>query len=113
MEPYSSLALSQQNVYLLVIDSPSINLSATSYNFTEGDDLSLECISDGHPPPHVTWAKVGGLGGITNPVGQRLTIRKANRTEAGTYTCTSANGVGKPATAAMKVTAFCKYFIIS
>ena len=110
MKPYSLLALSQQNAYLIVIDSPSINLSATSYNVTEGDDLNLECISDGHPPPIVTWSKVGGLGGITDPVAQRLTIRKANRTEAGIYTCTSANGIGKPATAAMKVTAFCKYF---
>lgn len=79
-----------------------------NHNVTEGDDVHLECVSDGRPAPMVTWSKNGGPSNVTYPPGQRLTIKNTNRTEAGTYTCTAANGIGKRATAARHVNVFCK-----
>ena len=71
--------------------------------------MYLECnVSDGRPPPTVTWSKIGGLSNVTYPPGQRLVIKNANRTEAGTYKCTADNGIGNPATATMVVNVLCK-----
>ena len=91
-------------------DAPSIVVPSKRYNVTEGDDLHLECnVSDGRPPPTVTWSKNGSLSNITYPPGERLAIKNANRTEAGTFKCTAGNGIGKPATATIDVDVFCKF----
>ena len=90
-------------------DAPSIALPTKSYNVTEGNDMDLSCRSDSRPPPVVTWFKTGGLSHSAYPHDQHLTISNANRTEAGTYTCTAANGIGKKATAAMDVIVFCEF----
>ena len=90
-------------------DAPSITLSTKKYNFTEGDDMHLECESDGRPPPTVTWLKRDGQNTIAYPSGEQLTIRNANRTETGVYTCSASNGIGKYATATRTVDVHCKY----
>ena len=92
-------------------DEPSIKLSATTYNVTEGTNVTLLCKSDGYPAPIVTWSKIGRLSSIAYPPGQRLTIRNANRTEAGTYSCKAANSIGKHAFAIMHVNVLCKFGI--
>ena len=90
-------------------DAPSITLPTKSYNITEGNDMDLFCRSDGRPPPIVTWFKTGGLSHSAYPRDQHLIISNANRSEAGTYTCTAANGIGKKATASMDVIVFCEF----
>ena len=90
-------------------DEPSIIVPSTRFDVPEGNDVSLECnVTDGRPPPTVTWSKIGGLSKITFPPGQRLVIKNADRTEAGTYKCTADNGIGNPATATMDVNVLCK-----
>lgn len=98
---------------LNLADAPSIKLSTTRYNFTEGTDMTLLCESDGFPAPTVTWSKIGGVSNFSYPSGQRLIIRNINRTEAGTYRCTASNGIGKPALHVMHVNVFCKFTTLS
>ena len=75
--------------------------------------MYLECISDGKPPPVVTWTKIGGpIGSVPYPAHQRLPIMNANRTAAGTYMCTAVNGIGKAATATRDLDVFCKMFVL-
>lgn len=71
--------------------------------------MELACVSKGGPAPTVTWMKMGEPSDVTYPTGQRLTIANANRTEAGTYRCTAANGIGKDASATVHVNMFCKF----
>lgn len=98
-------------LYFNSADAPSITLSTHKYNFTEGDDMHLECESDGRPPPTVTWLKRNGQNTIAYPSGELLTIRNANRTEAGVYICSASNGIGRHATATRTVDVRCKYFL--
>ncbi|XP_068685522.1 hemicentin-1-like isoform X2 [Montipora foliosa] len=95
------------SVRVTVHYSPSITQSTKRYNVTERHDVCLECISDGKPPPVVTWTKIGGLiGSVPYPVHQRLPIMNANRTAAGTYMCTAVNGIGKAARATRDLDVF-------
>ena len=98
---------------LNLADAPSIKLSTTRYNFSEGTDMTLLCESDGFPAPTVTWSKIGGVSNFSYPSGQRLIIRNINRTEVGTYRCTASNGIGKPALHVMHVNVFCKFTTLS
>lgn len=70
--------------------------------------MDLSCITDGKPPPLVTWTKVGDITNASNPDGQWFTIKKAKTTDAGTYRCTAINGVGKPAVGTRQVIVLCK-----
>jgi len=97
------------SVTVTVNYAPSITISAKRYNVTEGDDKDIECISDGRPPPMVTWTKIGGLSNNIHARAQWLTFRKASRNESGTYTCTAANGIGKQAIATVDVNVLCKF----
>ena len=92
-------------------DPPSIFPGTKSFNITEGEDIELECRSDGHPPPIVTWKRIGGLtADITFKPGQRLTIKNASRSTAGDYLCTASNGIGDlQASTLINVNVFCKY----
>ena len=92
-------------------DAPSITPNSTRYNFTEGNDIELSCVTDGRPPSKVTWTKVGKSSNMVYPDGRTLVITNANRTEAGTYRCTATNGIGKGASAAIHVDIFCRYLI--
>ena len=94
---------------LKFVDAPSIDFQSKRFNVSEGKDVHLECISDGRPPPTVTWSKIDGRSNVTYPPGQQLIIRNANRTEHGTYMCTASNGIGRQATATIDVSVFCKF----
>ena len=94
------------------VDAPSIGFQSKKFNVSEGEDVHLECVSDGRPLPTVTWSKIGGLSNVTYPPGQRLTIRNSNRTEDGTYRCTASNGIGRQATAKIDVNVFCKFIAL-
>ncbi|XP_044180632.1 neurotrimin-like isoform X2 [Acropora millepora] len=85
---------STASVIVTVNYPPSIFPAAKGYNFTEGDDIQLECRSDGRPSPTVTWRKNGGYPLIKFKSGERLVIVNASRSDAGDYLCTAENGIG-------------------
>ena len=65
----------------------------------EGDNLQLLCKVSSRVEPNITWTKEKpGNQGNTGVVqeGKVLTITNINRTDAGTFTCTTCNGFGKP-----------------
>ena len=94
---------------IIFADPPSIFLAAKGYNFTEGDDIQLECRSDGRPSPTVTWRKNGGYPLIKFKSGERLVIVNASRSDAGDYLCTAENGIGNvQVSAGINVNVFCK-----
>ncbi|KAM7440128.1 hypothetical protein ABFA07_010622 [Porites harrisoni] len=102
----NGLGKAESSVRIVVQFAPSIKLSTTRYNFTEGTNMTLLCESNGFPAPTVTWSKIGGVSDFSYPSSQRLIIRNLNRTEAGTYRCTASNGIGKPALHVMHVSVF-------
>ena len=65
----------------------------------EGDKLNLTCEATGQPEPNITWMKEKpGNQGNTVVVreGKVLNITNVKATDAGNYTCTADNGLGKP-----------------
>ena len=67
-------------------------------------------MSDGRPSPRVKWTKIGAANDalVSHSDGRRLTIKYANRTDAGTYTCTAVNGIGQAASATRDLNVFCE-----
>lgn len=94
------------SVRVTVNYAPSITPNSTRYNFTEGNDIELRCITDGRPQSIVTWTKIGESSNKVYPDGQTLIIANVNRTEAGTYRCTATNGIGNSASVAIHVNIF-------
>ncbi|XP_068733686.1 peroxidasin-like isoform X2 [Montipora capricornis] len=89
-----------------VFYAPIINPLTKRFNVTEGNDVELDCISDGMPLPVVTWTKVGKVLNVSHSANGRISIINATRTDAGIYICTVTNGIGKPATATRYVNVF-------
>ncbi|XP_044164816.1 fibroblast growth factor receptor 2-like isoform X1 [Acropora millepora] len=58
----------------------------------EGGNVTLKCLSEGNPPPIMTWTRLSDNSVVTMPL---TNIRKQ---DAGEYRCTADNGVGTPAT---------------
>ena len=89
-------------------DAPIINPLTKRFNVTEGNDVELDCISDGMPLPVVTWTKVAKVLNVSQSADGRISIINATRTDAGIYICTVTNGIGKPAKATRYLNVFCK-----
>nr|XP_060626753.1 brother of CDO isoform X2 [Anolis sagrei ordinatus] len=69
---------------------------------TKGQNLILECVASGIPPPRVTWAKDGsGVSGYnkTRFLLSNLLIDTISEEDSGTYSCMADNGVGETAAA--------------
>ena len=70
----------------------------------ETDSLNIKCDADGNPPPTIKWKTPTG----SVHTGNVYTILSVSRSDAGTYTCTASNGIGKEAMASILVTVQCK-----
>ena len=101
---FHNASLRSQNI----LDAPSITPHLTKYNFTEGNNIVVSCVTDGKPQPTITWTKIGEPSNVAYPDTQTLTITRANRTDAGAYKCTATNGIGESASATIHVNMFCK-----
>jgi len=63
-----------------------------------GHTLTLECVVEGSPVPHVTWDKYGGVlpnGRFVQELGN-LIISNVQKTDEGTYICRGENEIGQP-----------------
>lgn len=69
------------------------------YTSVLGQPVSLECVADGQPQPEVTWLKerrpvIEGAH-IRIFANGTLAITSTQRSDAGLYTCTAKNLVGR------------------
>ena len=60
--------------------------------YNQGEQLQLNCLSEGGPVLEYTWLLSGDL--IPNANTSTLTINNVNTTHAGDYTCNVTNDVG-------------------
>ncbi|XP_071622127.1 hemicentin-2 isoform X2 [Heliangelus exortis] len=97
-EVTNALGSHQQDVSLVVLVPPSIELGPVHVTATEGAAVTLQCNATGVPPPTVTWAK--GTEPISlspryrlDPDGALL-IPSASPGDTGTYFCTATNAGG-------------------
>jgi len=68
----------------------------------KGTEVTLECSASGNPVPTITWTRENDIlpeGHLSGTNRHGYTIRKVDRYDAGRYTCTANNKVGRPATA--------------
>uniref|UniRef100_A0A3B4EPA3 Neural cell adhesion molecule L1-like protein n=1 Tax=Pygocentrus nattereri TaxID=42514 RepID=A0A3B4EPA3_PYGNA len=67
-------------------------------NLVTGEELELECISEGFPTPKIEWTKLGEKlpkrSNIKN-YGKLLTISKVTEEDSGKYMCKAKNSVGE------------------
>ncbi|XP_066475169.1 brother of CDO [Tiliqua scincoides] len=72
---------------------------------TKGQNLILECVASGIPPPRVTWAKDGSnVSGYnkTRFLLSNLLIDTISEEDSGTYSCMADNGVGETGAAVIR-----------
>ncbi|XP_035698167.1 hemicentin-2-like [Branchiostoma floridae] len=74
----------------------SISKSQTAW---VSDDVTLQCVADGNPPPNITWTRAGlampsKIHRLSNDVRAcSVTVRNIQTNDTGTYLCTADNGV--------------------
>ncbi|XP_054634275.1 basement membrane-specific heparan sulfate proteoglycan core protein isoform X10 [Dunckerocampus dactyliophorus] len=68
--------------------SSSIKILPSAADVHEGEDLSLNCMASGSPPPQITWTRAGGsLSSNHQVVGSQLRILSATPEDSGEYIC--------------------------
>lgn len=72
---------------------------------TEGGNVTLNCLSEGNPPPSFTWTRVSDNSVVTMP------LTNIRRQDAGQYRCTAVNGVGTPATRDVFIDVQCESYL--
>ena len=60
--------------------------------YSQGDQLQLNCSSEGGPQLKYTWTHSGNI--ITNANSNILTINNINTSDVGNYTCNVSNNAG-------------------
>ncbi|XP_068690336.1 fibroblast growth factor receptor-like 1 isoform X2 [Montipora foliosa] len=71
------------------------------YNAEAGNDIRLRCLVKGNPPPTVAWIKDQKLVQLSSRIrlnsrgNSTLKIKKTQPDDAGNYTCTATNVLGK------------------
>ena len=71
------------------------------YNAEAGNDIRLRCLVKGNPPPTVAWIKEQKLVQLSSRIrlnsrgNSTLKIKKTQPDDAGNYTCTATNVLGK------------------
>ena len=61
-------------------------------SYSQGDQLQLNCSSEGGPQLNYTWTFSGGM--ITNATSNILTIDNVTASNGGNYTCNVTNNYG-------------------
>ncbi|XP_012576655.1 PREDICTED: hemicentin-2 [Condylura cristata] len=85
---------------LVVQVPPKIETGLADLSTIEGSHALLPCTASGSPQPDITWEKdgqpVSGVEGkfIVQPSGELL-VKDSESQDAGTYTCTAENAVGR------------------
>ncbi|XP_058380273.1 hemicentin-2 [Diceros bicornis minor] len=85
---------------LVVQVPPTIETGLPDLSATEGSHALLPCSASGSPEPNITWEKdgqpvSGAEGKFTIQPSGELLVKNAESRDAGTYTCTAENPVGR------------------
>ena len=75
-------------------DDPPIRQPGGTVTVKSGSNLTLECVGDGHPPPHmISWSRVGlfPLPPINSPRDEVIQLNNISTSADGTYICTVSN----------------------
>uniref|UniRef100_A0A803WAQ5 Ig-like domain-containing protein n=1 Tax=Ficedula albicollis TaxID=59894 RepID=A0A803WAQ5_FICAL len=81
--------------------APVFDIKPESIDVPFGESADFECHVTGAQPIHITWSKDGGNYKMTLVENTAsLTVLKVGKGDAGLYTCTASNSVGKDACAA-------------
>ncbi|XP_055255516.1 hemicentin-2 isoform X3 [Moschus berezovskii] len=85
---------------LVVQVPPAIKPGLPDLSITEGAHALLPCTASGSPEPNVTWEKdgqpvSGAEGKFTIQPSGELLVKNSESQDAGTYTCTAENTVGR------------------
>ena len=95
-----------KNILFSPSDSTKITVSSANPVVVEGESVSLDCNATGNPAPTVTWTKDGNNSVLYQ--GERYTIDRITRQQAGRYICTAENGIGSKLNATFAVIVHCK-----
>ncbi|XP_039611708.1 basement membrane-specific heparan sulfate proteoglycan core protein isoform X4 [Polypterus senegalus] len=72
-----------------------VKIEPASPTVQEGRTLDLTCLTNGSPPPAITWHRSGGSLSSNHQVsGPRLRILQASAADIGTYTCRATSALG-------------------
>ncbi|KAM9722140.1 hemicentin-2 isoform 3-T3 [Dama dama] len=85
---------------LVVQVPPAIKTGLPDLSITEGAHALLPCTASGSPEPNITWEKdgqpvSGAEGKFTIQPSGELLVKNSESQDAGTYTCTAENAVGR------------------
>ena len=83
-------------------------LPASVYHI-EGSPVDISCEATGTPVPNVEWIHKGQVESSGSQTA-RLTLRTANRNDAGRYTCRATNSAGNT-TKQLYLVVNCKYAV--
>lgn len=89
----------QSTVELFVNVPPKISDTTTGdLLLQEGDDAELYCSATGFPKPKVSWKREDGEAidatGVSEILGNSLSLRNVTKDQRGEYVCVAENGVG-------------------
>ena len=73
----------------------------------EGGNVTLVCMAEGNPAPHVAWIAPNGSYLQNGTSEANLTLNKLSRHDNATYWCNATNQVGSDS-APFKLNVFCK-----
>ncbi|XP_061894328.1 vascular cell adhesion protein 1b [Entelurus aequoreus] len=91
----------ESSVQLNLLYAPVVTAISDPGVVMAGSALVLTCLSEGNPPPVVTWTFRAARGGSTlvRGEGPKLVIPAANVSQAGRYECRAENSEGKQSAA--------------
>ncbi|XP_028515786.1 peroxidasin-like [Exaiptasia diaphana] len=94
----SVLGEDANRVSLLVRFPPRLTKVPESFQTViQGSTVNLICTASGYPPPIITWSKVHGSlpSKRSQQNGGKLTIRKFELSDSGSYQCVAVNSLGR------------------
>ena len=76
----------------------------------EGDSISVQCLTQGNPRPHLTWSKRGEKADHTtiDEAKSTLNLENVDVTHSDSYSCTANNDIGIPVTSEFQILIRCK-----
>ena len=106
-EQEEKFALNDNACYLFFLDLlgyPHFTTGPSNKVVTENSSVQFTCIIEGDPAPHVEWTTPSGTiltllsqpsGNIRVLTNNSLSITMVTGMNAGAYTCTAVNGIGR------------------
>ena len=88
-------------------DPSSITHISDNRTLDQNDTVTLNCTTDGNPPPNITWTRLSDNSIVTFP----LTI--TGKKDEGGYRCTANNSIGNPVSSDAFVTVQSKSNIVT